>query len=260
MIINSYIHAPAWLPKTQALVTAADLTNFTYINAINTFEQTLTANGLLAKAERMRLFVCDKSTNAERAVQMSKDFINPTTKNLTFSGGIIHATTGTTGNGINNRSRGAAIDYGVVGVNDMMVCFYSRTDQIRYLTELYAQQGGVSSIQFWTRYDASNSFGAMNDGGFGLGASLTNTLGLMCLNRSSATTVKMYQNGVLKSTLTRVSSGLPTTTDYEEMGGLGYFSNKEWCFSAVMKSLTDAEHTIFYNAVQTLQTSLSRQV
>jgi hypothetical protein len=96
----------------------------------------------------------------------------------------------------------------------------------------------------------------------------TNSLGFILGSRTSATSLKAYRNNILKATnTTNSTSGLCGNSVY--IGGFNYRSNagstnfygiRECAFASIGDGLTDAESLALYNAVQTFNTTLNRQV
>jgi hypothetical protein len=85
-------------------------------------------------------------------------------------------------------------------------------------------------------------------------------------NRRSSTQVTLYKNGVLQATETNNSDSLSSTLPIS-IGALtnagpirDQFTQKECAFASIGDGLTDAEALAYYNAVQTFNTTLNRQV
>jgi hypothetical protein len=100
-------------------------------------------------------------------------------------------------------------------------------------------------------------------------SSSSSTLGLYLASRTSSTSLKGYKNGLNVGTNTSSSAGYkPNVNLY--IGGFNYknflgaftifYGNKECAFSSIGDGLTDAEATALYNAVNTFQVALSRNV
>jgi hypothetical protein len=100
----------------------------------------------------------------------------------------------------------------------------------------------------------------------------TNASGMFVLSRTANNSLKMYQNNILKQTNTVVANSVFNTLPQNSLiiGALNYrdylgssiiaYGNHQCAFASIGNGLTDAESLAFYNAVQTFNTTLGRQV
>jgi hypothetical protein len=84
------------------------------------------------------------------------------------------------------------------------------------------------------------------------------------LSRIISTEFKFYKNSTILNTATIASSGLTTST-FWAAGGVNYGGTAEYgggrcALSYIGDGLTDTQVSNFYTAVQSFQTTLSRQV
>ena len=77
-----------------------------------------------------------------------------------------------------------------------------------------------------------------------------------------STTLKYLKNGTVLATQTNSDSGNRPNIAITmgKSNSLSNFSDRETAFASIGDGLTDAEATVFYNAVQAYQTTLGRQV
>jgi hypothetical protein len=90
-------------------------------------------------------------------------------------------------------------------------------------------------------------------------------LGLYQLSRLSSTLFKTYKNNINKNTQTTLTGvALPNLPIYlsalNKNSTAIYFDNRQVALSYIADGLNDTEATNLYTAVQTFQTTLSRQV
>ena len=93
---------------------------------------------------------------------------------------------------------------------------------------------------------------------------MNNTQGFLLSNRTSSTSVALFKNTSKLITGSKNSIGRPTISMYlgcrNNDGIASNFSNKETAFTSIGDGLSDAEATAFYNAVQSFQTTLGRNI
>ena len=89
--------------------------------------------------------------------------------------------------------------------------------------------------------------------------------GLVISSRTSSTSLKLYNNGSLGNTQTATNTtSAPNLNLFigarNNNNTADVYSSKQCAFASIGDGLTDAEALAFYNAVQTFQTTLGRQV
>jgi hypothetical protein len=180
-----------------------------------------------------------------------------------FNGGVTFSSTGVLGNGTTGYMNSQLIPSGNVGQDDAHLCVYSRSN---ITTSSIVDIGCLNAQRF---YIISNFGGAsyvsLNGLGDPAGTTMTDTRGLIVSTRINSTTVKMYRNGSVQSTVTQVSTGVNTVQPvyvgaYNNSGSASFFSSREYAFASIGLGLTDTQASNFYTAVQAFQTTLSRNV
>jgi hypothetical protein len=95
-------------------------------------------------------------------------------------------------------------------------------------------------------------------------AASTNSIGFYVGSRTTSTTSKIFKNGTQILISGNLAGGLPSVPFYIGAMNLNnaasYYSAKQCAFASIGDGLTDAEALAFYNAVQTFNTTLGRQV
>jgi hypothetical protein len=178
----------------------------------------------------------------------------------TFTSGWTFASTGITGNGTS-----AFLNTGFMPIthniaNSAHISFYSRTNITTPSISMGCYDGAnfnqlalsFSGITYWNINNGSSSI-VVN------GA--TNSLGFFLASRTSSTNVMGQRNSI--QTFGTAATNLNTLNIY--IGainnfGLQYFDSKECAFATIGDGLDNTQSSDFYTAVQTFNTTLSRQV
>jgi hypothetical protein len=146
--------------------------------------------------------------------------------------------------------------------NNTHLSYYSRTNAV-----------GGGDIGNWASYTAGNpaylffkvisgnTAFRLNATGIESNVARADSRGFAVINRRLSTTQSLFFNTV-KNDFTVASTGVPTgniTIGAVSFGTFDY-GNKQCAFASIGDGLTDAEALAFYNAVQTFNTTLGRQV
>lgn len=251
MIINSFIFssAPSYTARTTAFASATAITDTTILNALNTFDLGLISNGLDTKMKVLYPFVGSTATTHKY------NFMNTALKELTFSGGWTHNENGIQGNGIN-----AFADTGVsksdwASPNSLSFGVYSRTN----IQGIYADMGaeGTDDFNMYSYAAGGNYYRVGATDGSQVSAGI-NSLGLFVGNRINSTTVRCLSNGII--TGKTVAQAFVNTSNCKIGTSLGNYSPRQFALSFFADGLTDTNLNDLNTLVQTMQTSLSRQV
>jgi len=246
-------------PLVRAFINATGISNTTIKLALNAFVLTLRSNNLLSKFDAIYPFV--GGTDFTHKFNL----MNPADTNaafrLQFTGGYVHNANGIGPNGINTWTD-TFYNESVSGLlNDKHISIYSRTNINQLFCDLGVYDGNVTSTDIIPRI-ASNICFMRNSSQTGSFAN-TDSRGFYLNNRTSSTENRAYKNSTL-NVLTSTSTSLLNFNYYinaiNQAGIAAFRSNRNIAFASIGRSFTDGEAVIFYNAVQTLQTALSRQV
>lgn len=179
------------------------------------------------------------------------------TFNGTFTSNWIFSATGATPNG--------SSDYMDTGFNSFAQSvtesfgIYARTTQSGVKIPIGSREGNKQNY-------IGNAFGTMNIRGTGGSSTGVNSLtkGFICIYDSDDSTNQYTNLSGVKNTGTRVFSGSPNSIFYigawNNEGTPAFFSSIELAFSFIANRITDTQASNLYTAVQTFQTTLSRNV
>ena len=263
----TFINISGLDPDAKAFLDATAITDATITRAINTLVIDLKGFGIWSKCRAIYPMVGGTATTH---VYNLKDPQNTNAAfRLSFSGGWTHSATGALPNGtnaiadtfFNPVTQGLAYNNNHLG-------YYSRT-QVATATSFYdmgsgnAANGGTAIFSrrstnisaYDTGTASANRLQFINaDGrGFFLGSSINTNVGI-------------YQrNGVTQVTKNPLTASVMQSFNFflggfNEANTVTYYSNKECAFGTIGDGLTSAEASNYYTAVQTFQTSLSRNV
>lgn len=258
-LINSISIPPSsYTARTTAFATATGITDATILGALNTFDLGLISNSLDSKMKAVYPFVGGSATTHKF------NFFNPSDTNgayrLVFSGGMTHSSNGILFGGTNGWAETYIQPSTSLSLNDTHVSIYSRTansssifdistsNASNYSPDIAINYGGTTYFQV----NQAFSYSTYTDG---------SSLGMRIMNRLSSTVEKLFKNNSLVATITKSSSALSSgNINIGRFHDNTIFSNRQYSFVSIGNGFTDAEALIFYNLVQDMQTTLSRQV
>lgn len=241
----------------QAFITAASITNPTQQSAINTLVTDLKGYGIWSKMKAIYPFVGGTASSHKFNLKDPRDL--DAAFRLVFSGGITHSVNGVDPNGINGLGD-TKMTSASLGTSSFAMWYYSR-ENIATNTLF-----GNANKLFWQPkvnngywYAALNSAVNLDNLPSDFPSSFSGFLGV---NTLSSTNSKFFRNGTSYKTLPTLGSR------GTEAGNITLFyrnlvaqpTSNECSLSAITDGLTDTEAANFYTAVQSFQTTLSRQV
>jgi hypothetical protein len=247
----------------QAFITASGISG-TEATAINTLVVNLKSANIWTKIKAAYPMVGSSATSMKWNLKSPID--SNAAYRLVFSGGGTFSSNGYQPGGVNGFAN-TFLNSGVDLTNTSNhISYYSRTATVGVVCEM-GTYDGLSSSFFQVRtagnYISGNATNAI---------SFTTTgsaLGFWLGTKRSNTDREIYRNGVSEATNTTSDSlALPNILIYLGArnsvnyipSGAQLFSNKQCAFASIGDGLTDAEALAFYNAVQTFNTTLGRQV
>jgi len=242
----------------QAFITAASLTDSTQISAVNTLVTGLKSAGLWSKMKAIYPFVGGNST------AHSKNLVNPSLYNLSFSNGVTHNSNGITPNGSSGFANTGFIPSTSANISDFAMGIYSRTNNAGNYSDIGCQSNGTAYQSYiFTKWSDNNNYSALFSDNFPI--SNNNSTGLFCVSRTSSTLQKSYKNnsvlGTSTATVTQLTTNPIAISAINRDGNTQtYFSNRNLSFSFISTGLSDSEISSLYTAVQAFQTTLGRQV
>jgi hypothetical protein len=257
--------------KPVGITYDADAQAFITASGISGTEATAT-NQLVIDLKAANIWTKFKSIYPVVGGSASSHAVNlkqPGTFNLSFATGWTHSSTGMTPNGATYANTNIIPSISL-SLNSLHISFYSRTN---------ANPGGIMSGAINTSqgcaiqasvYGTNNgsifdSYNSTLGAGRLLGSNVADSRGFAVFSRSSSSSSKIFWNSVQNGAITTTGGALPNTYSMfigaRNQDGTGStFDNRQCAFASIGDGLTDAEALSFYNAVQTYQTTLGRQV
>lgn len=262
MIINPYAFGFAFDPDAQAFFTASGLTGATNLNAINQLVLDLKGFGIWTKMKAIYPIIGGTAALHKWNLKDPQD--TNAAFRLVFNGGWTHTATGAKPNGVNAYADTFLVaNTAYIVATDAHLSFYSRTNVNLNSVEIGTFDNFQAfQISFWNSAFANNTRSIINNV-INLESVDTNSLGFLIANRSG-TTVKNFKNSSIIATGTNTATAKTTSKIFigaqSLNNNLNIPSSKQCAFSSIGDGLTDTEAANFRTAVQTYNTSLSRQV
>lgn len=249
-----------------AFILAANITNSTQQSAIYTLVTSLKSAGVWTKMKAIYPFV--GGTPSSHKFNLKDPRNDNGAYRLTFAAGLTHSS-----NGINGNSTGYANTYfnpsNNMSLDNGHFSIYSRTSISS--TVIYGGSGcynGTSSCMYLSikRQDGL-TFGSLYSDTYSASAGTSiDGKGFFNINRQSNSLIKLLKNNSQIGINTNNQTGVTMPSLSLYLCGINYsgfadlFDNKEVAFATIGDGLTDTEASNLYTAVQTYQTSLSRNV
>jgi hypothetical protein len=255
-------------PDAQAFLTAASITDATIISAINTLVVDLKSYGIWTKMKAIYPFVGGTASTHKFNLKDPRDL--DSAFRLSFFGGWTHSLNGALPNGFNTYADTFLIPGSHLPLNSTHFSFYSRTNANTNTAEMGMDNGtGRIVMNLWWSNNVSytDQYNFISNRVF---QAQPNSLGLYTTNRFDTNTLKYFKNDVQMST-TNTNPANPNSNTLNlsiYIGNVNTYGNpspanystKEVSFFTMGNGLTDSEVVNLYNSVQTLQTTLGRQV
>jgi len=265
--IGSSAVTPTWEADAQAFITAASITNPTQQSAINTLVTDLKGYGVWTKMKALYPFVGGTASQHKFNLKDPRDL--DAAFRLVFNGGGTHSSTGYLPNGTNGYADTKLVPSTDFTTYNHHISLYSRTNNQRdswngaYMNSGQAERFVLRSTDapsgafyYWSYGWAASSIFTAN----------TDSRGLFLVTNRSASDREAYRNGTTLATNTfNMSAYIPVSISLfigsnNVNGSPSTYDNKEIAFGSLGDGLTDTEAANFYTAVQTFQTTLSRNV
>jgi len=249
----------SYTARTTAFATATGITDTIILDALNTFDLGLISNNLDTKMKAVYPFLGGTSSTHKYNFMDSRDL--DVAFRLSFSGGFVNSSTGITPNGINGYAN-CFIKPSDLGLNDFHYSIYQRTNTATVQIDMGLLNVGAGIYRFLR----SKVRTILGDGESVDFTSTTSSLGFWLGSKNSASLRYANYNGSVQATNTvNSSSALDSTNPFYlfalNSGGVpAFYSDRQFAFSSIGLGLTTSEQTIFYNLVQAMQTTLSRNV
>jgi hypothetical protein len=259
MIINSYIYSNPIDPDAQAFITASGISG-TEATAINTLVVNLKSANIWTKMKAVYPMVGGSATSMKWNLKSPID--SNSSYRLVFSGGGTFSANGYQLNGTNSYANTFLTPLTNLTLSNFHLSFYSRTLTVGVVVEI----GGNGNLTSYTHLRTAANFVS----GAGAATTLTFTTttdarGFWLGTKRAANDRAVFRNNLKQNSSaisdSNVLDSLPLFLGAQNnVGTPALYSSKQCAFASIGDGLTDAEALAFYNAVQTFNTTLGRQV
>jgi hypothetical protein len=247
----------------QAFITASGISG-TEATAINTLVVNLKSANIWNKIKAAYPMVGSSATSCKW------NLVNPVDSNaayrLVFSGGGTFSANGYQPGGVNGFANTFFNTSTQSTLNNTHASYYSRTNNENLGIELGNSNGSGGQLLLALRYTAVGCISDQYNSTTGrIIIANANSQGLYITSRTTSAIHKLFKNSAqIGATNTGASGALQNYNVYlgaqNQQNAAISFSNRECAFASIGDGLTDAEALAFYNAVQTFNTTLGRQV
>ena len=261
--LNRYVGVPIVSDaNAQAFLNAAQITDITQANAVNTLVQGLKADGLWTKMKAVYPMVGGTASSCKYNLVNPQD--TDAAFRLVFNGGWTFDNNGATPNGTNAYADTKLIPSSSLIQDSTHLSFYSRNNiTTGQNTFIGSQTGATINLRMIVDYSGTSYLEVNNS--YIASVGLGNFQGFFNLSRILSTQYKLFKNG--SQNIPTIISNSTTPPSYSlfisacnNSGSSFAYSNNQCAFSTIGDGLTDTDALNLYNRVQTFQTSLSRQV
>jgi hypothetical protein len=259
MIINPYSFGASLDPDAQAFLTAAGITDATISGAIDTLVIQMKADNIWTKMKAIYPLVGGSDTKHKWNLKDPRD-LDPAYR-LTFNGGITHDANGITSNGVNGYAETYLNDIIDLTSDNKSISMY-----IRNVLTIGSPMGlidafGQVSNRFYPEFigDDYSTLGLAQSS-----RSIAGTqMGFFTMSKGAAGIFKYYRPGTSSITVSAADEPNVNGTYYllASNSTLGAeYSLANLAFASIQESLNDTEEANFRTAIETFQTTLSRNV
>jgi hypothetical protein len=251
----------------QAFLTAAGITDPIISGAINTLVVQLKADNIWSKMKAIYPMVGGTASTHKWNLKDPRDL--DAAFRLVFNGGWTHSSNGALPNGtnayantfFNQQGNWTSTSNGAMGL-------YLRTNSVGVYCDMGAGAigSGANSSTIYARFIGDVVFSGLNCSSVTPGSANTNSQGFHAVSRINSTSYSRYKRGTSNINLTNTDAiGSNANRTIYLGAGQGVilpenYSNREIAYSFLGDGLTQSEIDLYYTAVQTFQTSLSRQI
>ena len=262
---QSFYYNSAYNNETNAFLFSTQITDNTIQTATDTLVTDLKTANIFTKMKAIYPMVGGTATTCKFNLKDPRD-LNAAYR-LTFFGGGTFSANGYQGNGTNSYANTFLIPSTNLTHSNNHLSYYSRTDAVAANVCEVGSYNNASPFQFFgmqTKY-TGNLFLCANGVNPYPSVSNTNSQGFHLMTKNgSSTQLNAFKNATKVITNGTTGIGISTTNVYigafNANGTAANYTTKECAFASIGDGLTDAEALALYNAVQTFNTTLARQV
>jgi len=245
----------------QAFITASGISG-TEATAINTLVVNLKSANIWTKMKALYPMVGGTATSCKFNLKNPVD--SDAAYRLVFSGGGTFSANGYQPNGTNAYANTFFIPSVNGTLNSNHISYYSRTNSNGTEVELGTNISDAAPNSILEIRTTGVTYLAINSNAIYTTFTDANSLGFYIGNRTLSNVIKLHKNASIVSSGTTVSTSQSansfTIGALNQGSGRFFYTTKQCAFASIGDGLTDAEALAFYNAVQTFNTTLSRQV
>jgi hypothetical protein len=260
MIINSFIIKPVYDTNAQAFITAAGLTDFTQINAVNTLVLGLKSASLWTKIDAIYPMVGGTATahkfNLKNPLDTNAAF------RLSFLGGWTQSSTGAQP-GVNGYIRTYLTPSVTGAITRFAYGIYSRT-QNTTPTQAYGSYNNTTVL--FAQHNLTGANFIIGSAASSLTYTATPTTRFIMARRDAANLIQGYRDGTSLGTSTTTVVALPNVEFFlgarSQDGVAGLYSTHEiaFAFIAGTTALTNTDAGSLTTLVNSFQLALGRNV
>jgi hypothetical protein len=267
--LQSFYYNPSYNNETNAFLFSTQITDTTTQLATNTLVSDLKTANIFTKMKAIYPMVGGTATTCKFNLANAQD-TNEAFR-LVFSGGGTFSANGYLPNGTNAYASTFLNPLAALTNNNTHMSYYSRTVTSGANRGLIGASTGATSLPLFTIYgrNATNSV-TMDSYDYTTCRNFISEVtgaAFYINSRTTSTSFKSYRNAVMalnnaaSNTYNVATINFPITIGALNLNGaVGQFGTFQCAFASIGDGLTDAEALAFYNAVQTFNTSLFRNV
>lgn len=265
---QSFYYNSAYNNETNAFLFSTQITDNTIQTATNTLVNDLKTANIWTKMKAVYPMVGGTATTHKFNLINAQD--TDAAFRLNFVGGGTHSANGYQPGGVNGYANTFLTPSTHLSLNSAHLSFYSRTNSTGNFADMGVANNStnLSAIHIISKWSDNRFYGQVNDYDF-TDNTVADSLGFFCGSRTASNVQKTFKNGSIVTSKTVASTllvgySIPIGARYIQnvAGSPGYtsYSNRQCAFATIGDGLSDAEALSLYNAVQTFQTTLGRQV
>jgi hypothetical protein len=246
----------------QAFLNSAEITDLTQANAINTLVTDLKTQGLWTKMKAIYPFVGGTASTHKWNLKDPRDL--DAAYRLVFNGGWTHSSNGATPNGTNGYADTKLIPSSVLTTSSAHFSKYNRTNDLVNF-KLDGSAVVLSSPETFFQHNYTGANAVIGNVTSLISYTPTDTRGLFNVTRTATNTIKAFRNTTNLGSNTTSITLLPNRSVFLgarniDSSGTDFYNSYQAAFASIGDGLSDSEAAALYTAVQTYQTTLSRQV
>jgi len=258
---QSFYYNSAYNNETNAFLFSTQITDNTIQTATNTLVSDLKTANIFTKMKAIYPMVGGTATTCKFNLANAQD--SNAAFRLVFTGGFTFSSTGALPNGTNTYASTFLIPATSLSASSSHVSIYNRTAGSGTIND-WGTSGGALAFATAISLSGTAYLDCYNSTTNRIATANADGKGFYIGNRQSSTSLKLFKNAAQLGT-TNANASVGVASLISPLNLFAYnpatnFSNRECAFASIGDGLTDAESLAFYNAVQTFNTTLARQV